>query len=74
MSLEFSGWFPVKYVPKQRPAKYEQQVLVNWLEMELDASAPKRMPVLYDLKGWRNREVFYYIRYEFGDWTAGAFR
>ena len=71
MSLEFSGWLPVKYVPKQRPAKYEQQVIVNWLEMEVDPSAPMRMPVLTNLSGWRNREVYYFVHGY--DWTAQMF-
>ncbi len=72
MSLEFSGWFPVKYVPKQRPAKYDQQVLVNWLDLEVDDMAEIQMPILRRLAGHRNREVYYYIRG--WDWTAAMFK
>ena len=63
---------PTQYQARVWERSYQQEVVVNWLEIEVDADAPKRMPVLYDLKGWRNIEVYCYVRYEMPDWTARA--
>ena len=69
MSDAYGNIIPRRWVLPERAAKYEQQIFVNWLQMEVPDQPPK--PVLHDLKGWRNREVFYFIRYKWPDWTAG---
>jgi hypothetical protein len=72
--MNFGSWFPIKYIPAPRPTKYEQEIIIDWLEIEVDPAAPIRMLLLNELNGWRNREVFYYVRYEMPDWTVGACR
>ena len=62
--------FPSAYRPFGRLAKYDQSILVNWLMIEIDRLAVLRMPFLQQLRAWRNREVFYHIRYVAPDWTA----
>jgi hypothetical protein len=73
MTDAYGNLIPQRFVPPARPVKYEQLVLVNWLQMEV----PQNMllaPVIDLLAGWRNIEVFYYVHYEMPDWTIGACR
>lgn len=67
---ELRGLIPQRWVLPERPAKYDQQIFVDWLKAEVPREAP--MPTLDKLTRWRNREVFYFIRYEWPDWTADA--
>ena len=60
------GWFPRIWRVRPNPAKFDQQVLVNWLDIEVPGH--EKHAILEDLSGWRNREVFEYIRSY--DWTA----
>jgi hypothetical protein len=62
--------FPAPYRLPDRSAKYDQSILINWLEIEVDPLAIFKMPSLQELRGWRNREVFYHIRYVAPDWTT----
>ena len=64
--------FPIKFWPPPKPAKYDRLIIINWLELEVDPRAPFRMPLLHFIKGWRNRDVYYFIRDEWPDWTARA--
>jgi hypothetical protein len=59
---QFNSIFPVRFWPPPSPAKYDQIVVVNWLQMEVDASAPIKMPILNELTRWRNREVYRWVR------------
>jgi len=62
---------PFRWRMPQKAAKYDQHIIVNWLQIEVDPDAPRRMPTLDKLRGWRNVEVFYFIR-DGWDWTARA--
>ncbi len=61
---------PVRYVPPIRAPKYEQRIIVDWLEGEV----PRRrcLPTLDRIRGWRNREVFCFVRAY--DWTDRMYR
>jgi hypothetical protein len=61
---------PSAYRLSGRSAKYDQCILVNWLAIEIDPLAIFRMPLLQELRGWRNREIFYHVRYVGPDWTT----
>ncbi len=52
------------------PARLHYYVIINWLDIEVDETAPEWRPLLNDLTGWRNREVYYYLQYVAPDWTA----
>jgi len=65
--MSLGSWFPIKYQLPPKERGYEQLIIVNWLAIEVDPDAPKRMPILDELRGWRNREVYWWIR-DF-DWT-----
>jgi hypothetical protein len=60
---------PLPYTLPPREQVYVQQIIVNWLDQEIDPDAPRRMPILKKLTRWRNREVYYFIR-DSWDWTA----
>lgn len=73
MGDAYGNIIPARWVLPEKASKYEQQVFVNWLRVELptsDAIAVKAKP----LKGWRNAEVYYFIRFEWPDWTARMFQ
>lgn len=57
---------PVIWQVRANPVKYDQQILVNWLDVEVPGC--EQHPILEELRGWRNREVFEYVRSY--DWTA----
>ena len=61
---------PSPYCLPERALSYVQYVIINWLDIEVDETAPERWPLLNDLTGWRNREVYYYLQYVAPDWTA----
>ncbi len=66
------GQFPERWQLPSKPSKYDQHVIVNWLEIEVQTVRPINKALLNRLRGWRNREVFYFIRNEWPDWTASA--
>lgn len=72
MNWQFNTAFPVRFWPPLSPPKYDQCVIVNWLQTEVDMKAHKKMPILIRLSRWRNREVYswlqnhkeeYFVRY-----------
>lgn len=60
------GIIPARWVMPAIPIKYEQIVILNWLLVEVPCKRP--MPIIAEMRGWRNREVFDYVRSY--DWTA----
>jgi len=68
MSDELRGIIPRPYIPPIRPAKYDQLIMVNWLYIEVDATAPKRMPILNRICGHRNIEVFRFVKANMDRW------
>ena len=57
---EFGSIIPVLWqVEPWAPA--EVQIIVNWLEIEIERNAAQRLPLLAEIKGHRNREVHDYI-------------
>ena len=48
---------------------HQAEIIVNWLQMEMDHTAPIRMPTLNKLKGWRNIRGLV-LTHEMPDWTA----
>jgi hypothetical protein len=58
MSDIFPTWYQVPILPK----KFDQFILVNWLDVEIDQRAMLRMPILYQVSGHRNRDVFAFLQ------------
>jgi hypothetical protein len=53
--------FPARYVAPFPAAKYDQVVVLDWLDVEIDGRAACRMPILARLGGHRNREVYQFV-------------
>lgn len=66
MDQQLGSLLPSRWVMPQNPAKYDQIVFVNWLNVEVPRQAKSN--VVDRLCGWRNREVFWFVRSS--DWTA----
>lgn len=55
------------------PTYVVQEVIVNWLDIEVDQQAEQKMPILQQMVGFRNREVYHFIHAYLADvWTADA--
>ncbi len=70
MSDSYGNIIPQRFVLPQKATKYDQTIVVNWLQTEVPQK--KDMPILKHLTRWRNKEVFYFVRYVWPDWTVGA--
>ena len=66
----YNSIFPVRFWPAEKPAKYDQTIIFNWLQIEVPHVY--FMPILAELTRWRNYEVYtwvqghkeeYYLRY-----------
>ena len=60
---------PLRFIFKLLPSSFQQEIIVNWLDMEVPQQAP--LLGLGELRGWRNREVYVYIKAF--DWTLVMF-
>jgi hypothetical protein len=72
MSDSYGNIIPQRWVVPERATKFEQQVIVNWLALEVPGDKALRAKA-EPLTHWRNREVFHFIHYEWPDWTAGIY-
>lgn len=59
--------FPTPYLATLPPVKYDQQIVVNWLDVEIEDHAERWLPMLETLSGHRNREVHSYVTVSYGD-------
>ena len=64
--------FPTWWKLPPREVKQEEDIVVDWLEREIDEDKRRKLPSLEVMTGWRNREVFNYVRA--WDWTKKMFR
>jgi hypothetical protein len=69
VSDSYGNIIPQRWVIPSRATKFEQQILVNWLQLEVPHKDQHKAE---PLKGWRNSEVYYFIKYVYPDWTMGA--
>lgn len=59
------GIIPVRWTMPKMPIKYDQQIIVNWLAVEVPQTVP--VPIVDRLSHWRNHEVYWFVRNY--DWT-----
>ncbi len=46
----------------------EVEIIINWLDIEIEKHAETRLPLLAQIQGHRNREVRSYIKENIHDW------
>lgn len=65
---------PARFISDSQP-KYDQEIVVHWLEQEVHCNDRDGTlkPVLDRLRGWRNREVYVYIKVTSDDWWSRFF-
>lgn len=56
----FNSIFPQRFWPDEKPAKYDQIIIFNWLQIEVPLE--KQMPVLNSLSHWRNYDVYCWVQ------------
>ena len=50
----------------------EVEIIINWLDIEIEKHAELRLPALAEIKGHRNREVRSYIKENIHQWQEIA--
>lgn len=68
---ELRGIFPVTWKVTPNPIWFYQELIYNWLDIEIDMQAEQKMPELKKVEGWRNREVYDFIKHDY-IWSAVA--
>ena len=54
--------FPRTWIVPLNPLKYDQIVILNWLEIQVTPNPTKEIPALKEVSGWRNREVYNWVK------------
>lgn len=64
---EFTVLFPKRWSWSPYSQLVIQEIVLNWLDVEVDPVFVAQHPILAELSGWRMREVWNYVRNY--DWT-----
>lgn len=59
--MAFGDIIPCPFTPEHVPQVWVQ-VVVDWLEREIETSPERKLPALAVLTRWRNREVRNFVR------------
>ncbi len=70
MNEHLGSIIPARFLAPAKPIKYEQEVIINWLDVEVPCVS-NYVQLVNRLRGWRNREVFWFVRS--CDWTTGMY-
>lgn len=70
MSVEelLPRFLPTSYTAPVLPPYFVQQIIVNWLKIEITSNPERELPTLARLAGWRNLEVYTYVQDTKGEW------
>jgi hypothetical protein len=60
---------PLRWLAPLNPLKYDLVIIWNWLEVEIDARAEHELPVLTEIIGHRNRDVYNYVKATNDQWA-----
>ena len=60
---------PLRWLAPLNPLKYDLVILWNWLDVEIDARAEQEFPILKEIVGHRNRDVYNYVRATDDQWA-----
>ncbi len=62
MSEPPNSLFPRTWIVPLNPLKYDQIIIFNWLDQQITANPEKEIPALAQVSGWRNREVYQWVK------------
>jgi hypothetical protein len=60
---------PLRWLAPLNPLKYDLVIFWNWLDVEIDARAEQELPILKEIVGHRNREVYNYVTATNDQWS-----
>ena len=60
---------PLRWIAPLNPLKYDLVIIWNWLEVEVDARAEQELPILKEILGHRNRDVYNYLKATNDQWA-----
>ena len=60
---------PLRWLAPLNPLKYDLVIIWNWLDVEIDARAERKLPILKEILGHRNRDVYNYVRATNDQWA-----
>lgn len=59
-----AGLIPQRYLLPVVAPYYEYLLFVNWLEVQITANPEEEIPALREVSGWRNREVYDWVKHD----------
>jgi hypothetical protein len=63
------GMIPARYILPEKADKYDEVIVVGWLNVEVDKAASQKSMALLDLlRGYRNREVYGFVKKTNDNW------
>ena len=65
----YRSLIPLRWLAPLNPLKYDLVILWNWLDVEIDARAERKLPILKEIVGHRNRDVYNYIKATNDQWA-----
>jgi hypothetical protein len=65
----YRSLIPLRWLTPLNPLKYDLVIIWNWLDVEVDAKAQQRAPILEEIVGHRNRDVHNYIKATNDQWA-----
>jgi hypothetical protein len=60
---------PLRWLAPLNPLKYDLVIVWNWLDVEIDARAEQNLPILKEIVGHRNRDVYDYVKATNDHWA-----
>jgi len=60
---------PLRWLAPLNPLKYDLVIIWNWLDVEIDARSEQELPILKEIVGHRNRDVYNYVKATNGQWA-----
>ena len=60
---------PLHWLAPLNPLKYDLVIIWNWLDVEIEARAEPELPILKEIVGHRNRDVYNYVKATNDQWA-----
>ncbi len=65
MDNAFLKIIPVTYVVRPNEISVIAEIIINWLDLEVDQHIEEKLPFLRFIGGFRNREVYNYVHTDY---------
>src|SRR5262249_20438057 len=65
----YRSLIPLRWLAPLNPLKYDLVIILNWLDVEIDARAEQKLPLLERIVGHRNHDVYNYVQATNDHWA-----